>query len=88
MTNEEIARESAEKIDPKSDGERVTCFNIVLDAITRAQSEDKANIKAALATLKSDHVQNNSFRLGALGKSDIDMAIRILEHAARTKEQS
>jgi hypothetical protein len=38
-------------------------------------------IYSALEWLKSDHVQQNKFRLGALGAQDIDYAVTALQRA-------
>jgi hypothetical protein len=39
-------------------------------------------IEDAISTLRSDYVQRNKFRLGALGASDIDQALAILTRKA------
>lgn len=45
------------------------------------RKEMKLTLEAVLQCLCSDHVQDNKFRLGALGANDIDLAVKIIEKA-------
>lgn len=46
--------------------------------LARKYAEARNAAKAALLFLESDHIQNNKFRMGAIGAQDIISAIRSL----------
>ena len=47
--------------------------------IKRAIKNRQSAIGAAISLLEDSHIQNNKFRMGALGSGDIDTAIAILK---------
>lgn len=63
------------------DSERVsvTQFSDIVTAIEAAIVKRDEVAQDALANLKSEHVLPNLFRLGALGKEDVERAIKTLE---------
>lgn len=70
------------------DSERVSVaqFSDIVTAIETAIANRDKIASEALADLKSEHVLPNLFRLGLLGKQDVERAIETLESIRGSKQ--